>query len=464
MLRTTPLNVIGRTEPLAKQRFALAVLCLAQFGVVLAYQGTTISLPNVERSFNLSVSTSQWLVSINALTFGGLLLPAGRAADLFGHRRLFLFGSALFGAASLAAGLAPTVEWLIAARAFQGVGTACFTPAMIALLADIFPEGAERNRALAFWSAAGPVGGVSAILMGGALASAMGWRAVFVLGTPITFAVVFIAFAVLPPGRARSQGRFDPLAALVGTIGVGVVVYSLGLLADSGLFAVRVVGWFAAGAILLGIFVHLEHRSSTALIPRSLRGRKEIWRPIGVAFSHGASTNTPIVFYALFMQHYRDASPWEIGIGFLPCNLAIIVASPSATKLARRVGYRLVMATGMIIVMAGLLVLTTLSAGDRYLETFLPAWFLLGLGLGLAQVGIVGAATDQATAEERGVVGGLVNTAEQLGTALGLAVLVTIANWPANDIDGYRAAFAGAGILALLGLLVALAPVKHASR
>jgi MFS family permease len=459
----TRLAMIHQTDHagrVPRNTFALVVLCLAQFGIVLAYQGTTISLPEVERSFDLSVSTSQWLVSANALAYGGLLLPAGRAADLLGHRRLFLAGSAIFGGASLAAGLAPTVEWLIAARALQGVGTALFTPAMIALLADTFPEGAARSRALAFWGAAGPLGGVGAILLGGALASALGWRAVFLLGAPITLVVVLLAKAVLPAVHTRPRGRLDPFAALAGTMGIGVLVYGLGNLSDSTLFTVRSSAWLVIGLVLLGVFVRLERRSASPLVPRSLRGRVNTWRPIGVAFFHGASTNTPIVFYSLFMQRYRAATPWDIGLGFLPCNLAIMVASAAGARLARRVGYRLVMAGGMAIVIAGLLTLTTISADRSYLVTFLPAWTLVGLGLGAAQVGIIGAATAQATPEERGVIGGLVNTAVQMGTAVGLAVLVTISHWPMGEIEGYRAAFVGAGALALLGLIGALAPTK----
>ena len=322
MIQSSIEATIGQDRRNSWPRYALLILCLAQFGVVLAYQGTTISLPEVERSFNLSVSTSQWLVSINALTYGGLLLPAGRAADLFGHRRIFVLGSALFGGASLLAGLAPTVEWLLVARALQGVGTACFTPAMIALLADMYPEGPERNRALAFWGASGPLGGVCAILMGGALASALGWRAVFLIGAPISLIVVLVALAVLPATQRRVSARFDPFGAMIGMIGIAAMIQGLATLSQSqSTFSARAIGWVVGGAVVLGLFIRRERRSASPLVPALLRGRWPIWRPICVAVCHGAATNTPIVFYSLYMQHYRAASPWEIGIGFLPCNL-----------------------------------------------------------------------------------------------------------------------------------------------
>ncbi len=459
MIRSTLTHDFAHALPVPGRQLALVVLCLAQFGVVLAYQGTAISLPEVERALDLSVSTTQWLISANALAFGGLLLPAGRAADLFGHRRLFVAGTTLFGCASLAAGLAPTVEWLIAARILQGAGTALFTPATIALLADVFPEGSERRRALAFWGAAGPIGGVIAILLGGALASAVGWRAVFLIGAPLTLPVVLLAFAVLPSTKTDGcRDRLDPFGACVGALGVGALVYSL---SGSALMTIRTLGWLGIGLVLLGVFACIERRSDAPLIPRSLYGRWDVWQPITVSFFYGAAINTPIVFYSLFMQHYRNASPWEIGLGFLPCNLAIIAASAAGTRLARLAGYRLVMAVGMAAVIAGLLVLTTISPGGAYITTLLPGWTLFGLGVGAAQVGMIGAATAHAALSERGVVGGLVNTTGQVGTAFGLSLLVMIGGWTSSEIDGYRLAFAGGAMLAVFGLIAALITAKR---
>ncbi len=460
MTQTTLIRDTNSGKQAPKSQIALFVLCLAQFGVVLAFQGTAVSLPEVKQAFDLSTSTSQWLVSANALAFGGLLLPAGRAADLFGHRRLFIAGTILFGGASLGAGLAPSVAWLIAARALQGAGAALFTPATIALLADLFPEGAERRRALAFWGAAGPLGGVSAILLGGAVASALGWRAVFLLGAPITFPVVFLAIMYLPAANARLHDRLDPVGACAGALGIGVLVYGLGNLSDSALFSVRSVGCLVVATAFLGVFVSVETRSITPLIPRSLRRRGDLWRSTGVAFFHGAATNTPIVFYSLFMQRFRHATPWDIGLGFLPCNLALIAASFAGARLAKRTRYRLVMAG----VMAGLLSLTAISPNGRYIATILPGWTLVGLGVGAAQVGIVGAATENATQAERGAIGGLVNSATQVGTAVGLALLITISRRASGEIESYRAAFIGAGVLALLGLIVALSPAKGSAR
>jgi MFS family permease len=455
--RPSHLLTASRAAPASKHRAALAVLCLAQFGIVLAFQGTAITLPDIERGFNLPVSASQWLVSANAVAYGGLLLPAGRAADLFGHRRLFVGGSALFGAASLMAGLAPNFEWLICARVLQGGGAAMFTPAMFALLADIFPDGSERRRALAAWGTAGPLGGVIAILAGGALASAVGWRAMFLLGAFLVIPVVLLALAVLPVGQVRPRERLGLVATVTGTLGIGAVVYGLGILANVQSITLQGIGWLALGVTLVGACIGSERRASFPLVASSLRGRWRVWQPITVSLFHGASINTPIVFYGLFMQQFRDATPWEIGLGFLPCNVAIMAASASSSRLAQRYGFQLVMVAGMVLVGAGLLVLTTIAPDRSYLASILPGWLIFGLGVGASQVGIVGTATERAPEADRGVVGGLVSTFAQIGTAIGLALLVIVSGWFANDIAGYRAAFAAGSVLAVIGLVLAMA-------
>jgi MFS family permease len=446
-----------RTAPARSHTGALVVLCLAQFGIVLAFQGTAITLPDIERGFALPVSASQWLVSANAVAYGGLLLPAGRAGDLFGHRRLFIGGSVLFGCASLMAGLAPNFEWLIVARIIQGVGAACFTPAMFALLADIFPDGSERRRALAAWGTAGPLGGVIAILAGGALASAVGWRAMFLLGALLVIPVVVLALTVLPVGQVRRRERLSLVATVTGTLGIGAIVYGLGVLANVQDVTLQSVGWLVLGFTLVGVCIGSERRAAFPLVAPSLRGRWVVWQPIAVSLFHGASINTPIVFYGLFMQQFRDATPWEIGLGFLPCNVAIMAASASSSRLAQRIGFRWVMVVGMALVILGLLVLTSIAPDRSYLVTILPGWLIFGLGVGASQVGIVGTATERAPEADRGVVGGLVSTFAQIGTAVGLALLVIVSGWFPSDIAGYRAAFAAGSGLALLGLVLAMA-------
>ena len=447
-----------RNDSTVRRHLALVALCLAQFGVVLGFQGTAVSLPEIERGLNLSVSSSQWLIGANALAYGGLLLPAGRAADLFGHRRMFIVGSTIFAIASLAAGLAPSFELLIAARVLQGAGTAISTPAMFALLADIFAEGTERRRALAFWGAAGPLGGVGAVLLGGAMAEVLGWRAVFLLGAPITLPALIFARSIFPDSHQRLRGRLDPLGALTGAVGIGVLVYSLGKLSNDGAISPIPLALLMGGLGLLGVFIAIERRSDSPLIPPSLLRERELVRAIAVAAFQGAATNTPMVFYSLFMQELRGLSAWETGLGFIPCNLAIMVGSVIGARMAGRSGFRLPMGLGMGIVAVGLVTMVTVSLGGSFFLTLLPGLVLLGTGLGIAQVAVIGAATGAARMAERGAAGGLVNAAAQIGTALGLAALVTVSNRASGDIQTVRVAFVGAGVFALLGCLAAFTP------
>jgi MFS family permease len=458
---------ISQTQPIQDRsgpgkELVLAALCLAQFGVVLAFQGTAIVLPEVETALRVSGSTSQWLVSANALAFGGLLLPAGRAADLFGHRRLFLIGTALFAVSSLAAGLAPTAWMLIAARAVQGVGTALSAPAALALLADTFPEGGERRRALARWGAAGPMGGIAAVILGGALATMIGWRAVFMLGVPVAVGALILGRSVLPAHPGRALGRINPLGACAGALGLGLLVFAFSDASDSGSMSTVAIGTLLSGLVLLVAFAVVERRSSAPLVPPELLRQAGVFRAIAVAFFHGAATNTPIVFYAALMQQVQGASPLETGLGFIPCNLAVMAGSGAGSRLVGWRGYRTTMAAGMAIVALGLLATTGVSAEGSYLVTMLPGLIGWGFGLGVAQIGILAAATAETPVSERGAAGGLVTTAAQIGTAVGLALLVAVSGQFDPQVEGIRAAFIGGIGLSLVGILVAFAGFRRA--
>ncbi len=450
----------ARTHDGSRGGLTLITLCLAQFVTVLSFQGAAISLPEIQRALGLSPTTAQWLVSANALAFGGLLLVGGRAADLFGHRRLFAAGLALFAAASLAVGLAPAAGWLIAARAAQGAGTALFAPAALALLAGSFPEGPARHRALAAWGAAGPLGGVAAVLLGGALVGALGWRSVFVLAMPLALLPLAIAPIVFPDDARLAAGRLDLRDTIAGTGGIALLVYGLGEASRAGVTVIALAG-AGLGLVLLAAFVAGERRADAPLVPPALMGRRGMSRAVAVAVLHGAATNTPIVFYVLFLQQVQGESPLETGLGFIPCNLAVIAGSAVAARLVDRRGFTAAMAAGMAVVVAGLLTLTTIAVDGTYARTLLPGLALWGFGLGLAQVGIIGAAAAAAEPADRGIAAGLVTTSAQLGTAVGLGVLVAVAGRfggadPEQLVAGYRAAFAGGAGLALLGLLTAL--------
>lgn len=437
-------------------RMALAVLCLAQFVVVLAFQGTALVLPQVERAFALSSNSSQWLISVNALTFGALLLPAGRAADAYGHRRLFMIGTALFVVASTLAGFAPAIEWLIGARGLQGAATAMFAPAAFALLTDTFPEGEARRKAIAFWSAAGPVGGIGAVLLGGLLADVLGWRAVFMIGAVVVLPPLLLSRSVLNECETRSRDSFNPFVAIAGVAAIGLIVYALGSIPASGDIPIQVLVALAAGLGLGSLFVVGEKRSASPLVPRALFQQRELLRPIITAFFHGASTNTWIFFFTIYLQQMRGVSPWESGLALIPCNVAVIGGSAWGGRFGGRVGYRRLMAGGLGIAAAGLFAMTAISIETSWMVSIVVGTILIGFGLGLAQVGLFEAATEQAAVDDRGAVGAGINTAAQLGTAIGLAGLVVISGWVHEDVDRIQIAFAGGGVIALLGVLVIL--------
>ena len=447
----------------------LLILCAAQLVVVLNFQIASVALPLIGKGLGFSQSSLQWVVSANALAYGGSLLLAGRLADLFGHRRIFMIGLGIFATASLACGLAPGREILLLARVGQGFGAALFTPATLALLADTFSEGPERNRALGTWGAAGPIGGIVGLLVGGGLATALGWRWIFFLIVPIATATVIFTPSVFGKEEEdRAYVRPDWAGALTGTGGIVALVYGLNGVTATGNRTLLAAVPIAVGVLLLALFVGIERRSSGPLVPPTIFHNRERLVANAVSFLHGASTNTPIFFFTLYMQQIRGHSPLTTGLAFLPCNLVLIIAALVATRMVDRLGYRRTMAVGMGTVVVGLILLARLTPEGTYLATLLPGLILWGAGLGFAQIAAVGAGTAGATGTERGLAAGLINTGAQLGTAVGLSILVTVATIRTNLLAagsqptadmltvGYRWAFIAASLLATLGLLVSL--------
>jgi MFS family permease len=435
----------------------LLALCAAQFVVVLSFQGAAITIPLMQQAFGASPVVGQWLISANALAFGGLLLLTGRAGDVIGHRRLFMSGLAVFAASACLAGLAPSIGWLIVARIAQGVGLAMYVPACLALLIATYPEGATRHRAMAAWGMAGPLGGIAALLCSGFLIESLSWRSLYLLMAVVALLPAALSRVVFPPDPPRGAVVLDPGNALLGTVGIGVLLFGLGEAAQAGLTA-RVVGSILLGSVLLLIFVVRERRSSAPLVPPAMWQEPGLRAAAATGFMNGAATNTPIVFYVLYLQG-QGMTPLQTALGFIPCNIAIIFASVLVPRLVARRGVAGAMAWGMAIVVAGLVLLTTLPVGGTYLRTFLPGFLLVGFGLGWAQVGIVGTAAESVSAAEQGVAAGLVNTGAQVGTAVGLAMLIALSasfGSRAGDTVGYSAAFLGAAGFALIGVLAAL--------
>ncbi len=454
---------------------ALALLCAAQFLTVLNFQVATVALPGIGRDLAFSQQGLQWVVGAHALAFGGALLLAGRLADIAGHRRLFMVGIGTFAGATLACGLAPSGALLLAARVAQGIGAALFTPAALALLGDTFPKGAARGRALGIWGAAGPLGGIAGLLGGGLLAGALGWRWVFFIAVPVA-ALTFACTPLALRGRRDhpTGERLDWAGAIIGTAGIVAIVYGLnGATAATGA-PLRVALPLACGVALLALFVAIERRVAAPLVPLALLGRRALLGPNLVGFLHAAVTNTPFFFFVLYMQQLRGYSPFITGLAFLPCNLALMAGAALGGRGAARLGARRTMIGGMILEVASLLLLARIAAEGNYWTTLFPGLILEGLGLGIVQVAAVGAVTAGAAERERGLAAGLFNTAAQIGTAVGLSILVTIATARTASLSGgsastaaalttgYRWAFLGGGMLAIIGLLVAIFVVREA--
>jgi EmrB/QacA subfamily drug resistance transporter len=458
----------------AQQWAALALLCAAQFLTVLNFQVATVALPGIGRDLAFSQQALQWVVSAHALAFGGSLLLAGRLADIAGHRRLFMLGLGTFAAATLACGLAPSGAILIVARVVQGIGTALFTPAALALLSDTFPAGTARNRALGIWSAAGPLGGIAGLLGGGLLAGALGWRWVFFIGVPVAALTLACTPFALAGHRERSTGeRLDWAGALVGTAGIVAVVYGLNGVAAATSAPLLVAVPLVGGIALLALFVAIERRMVAPLVPLKLLGRRALLGPNLVGFLHAAVTNTPFFFFVLYMQQIRGYSPFITGLAFLPCNLALVAGAALGGRGVDRFGQRRMMIGGMILEVVSLLLLARIAVTGSYWTTLLPGLLFEGFGLAIVQVATVGAVTTGAAERERGLAAGLFNTAAQIGTAVGLSLLVTIAvartaslaggSAPAAEAltDGYRWAFLGGSVLAVIGLLLAIFLVRE---
>ncbi len=452
----------------------LALLCTAQFVGVLNLQIVSIALPTIQRGLGFSQENLQWVLSANALAFGSFLLLAGRVADLFGHRRLFMIGMALFAVASLGCGLSSSQLILIVSRAAQGLGTAIVTPAALALLTDTFAEGTGRNWALGIWGAAGALGGILSVLLGGVLANNLGWPWIFFLCVPIAVLALVLAPIVLLEHRKQTSAKYlDVVGAIIATTCLVLLVYGLSQAEHSSFVQFQTGGLLLLALGLLVVFGLFESRLTHPLVPLRIFRQRTLLGANLVTLAFTAVANTPIFFFVLYMQQVRGYSSILTGLAFLPTNLAIIGGSALGTRLINWLGQKRTMLVGMGTLIIALLFLASISVNSSYFSTLLPGLIFLGLGLAITQVATTVAGTEGVSIEERGLVSGLLNTSIQIGTAVGLVILVTIADARTSTltqgthiataalVDGFRWAFyAGAG-LAVVGLLIALLVVSE---
>ena len=447
---------------------ALILLCVAQFVVVLDASIVNVALPTIGTALHFSQDSLSWVVNAYILTFGGFLLLGGRMADLLGRRRVFMGGLVLFALASLAGGLATNEGQLIAARAVQGLGAAILSPAALSILTTTFRDGAERNKALGVWGAVAGSGGAAGVLLGGVLTSGLGWEWVLWVNVPIGLAAAAIAPRLLVESRADSATRtFDAAGAFSVTAGLSVFVYALVDATRVGWGSTQTIGLLAVSALLLAAFVAIERRSSAPLVPFSIFRSRTITGANAVGLLIGASLFSMFFFISLYMQQVLGYSAIHAGLSYLPLALTIVVSAGIASQLTTRIGYKPVLAVGMAFIGAGLIWFSQVSAHGSFLSDILGPSLLAAIGLGLAFVPNTIAAVSGVADRDAGLASGLINTSQQVGGALGLAVLSTVANsvtgnshTPAALTNGFQSAFlAGAGIAAL-GLAATLLLIR----
>ncbi|AKL64648.1 MFS transporter [Streptomyces sp. Mg1] len=446
----------------------LAALAAAQFTVMLATSIVNVALPQIRAGAGLSDGGTTWVVNAYGLAFGALLLAGGRLADLFGRRRVLIAGLGLFALASLVAGLATSAGVLIAARALQGLGAAAIAPAALALAMDRFPSGPGRGRALGVWGAVSGAGGAGGVLLGGVLTQAWGWPWIF-HSVALGSALVAAAVAVLVPRDAGQRaGRFDLLGTATVTLALTCLVYGLTTARGAGWTDPWVLGTLGAAAVLLAAFAVIELRRPHALVPPRLFAAGRVAAGNLLMALLGSVWIALFFFLPLYQQQVLGASPLVTGAGQLPFAAANMLGAALAPLVARRVGATAALTAALLTEAAGLLWLSRISADGSYLADLLGPTVLIGLGLSIAFVQLTALGVDGVPREDAGLAGGLVNTTRQVGGAIGLAALATLAGSvtahasahqaPLEALTaGYRTAFSvSAAVLAVTALLALL--------
>jgi len=411
----------------------LAIVCLGQFMVVLDVSIVNVALPSIKDSLGFSTTGLQWVLNGYTLTFAGFLLLGGRAADLFGRRRMFYAGTLLFSGASLLCAIAPTSEALIAARALQGVGAALLSPATLAIITTSFDEGPPRNRALGAWGAVGAIGATSGVLLGGILTEAFSWPAIFLINVPIGLGIVLFSSRLIPEGRSEVDNRhFDLPGAVLVTLGMTALTYGIVTTDRLSWGSLGVLGPVAAGLALLLAFglyeSHLDrHPRRVPLMPLSVFRVRNLRAANLVVFLLYAAIFGFWFFQSLYMQGTLGYTALETGLAFVPMTAAVAAGAILAPRLTKRIGARWVLAAGMLSATAGELLLASVHPGGSYLANVLPGGVLGALGLGLALVPATIVAVEGVPRAASGIASGVLNTSRFIGAALGLAVLSTIA-------------------------------------
>jgi EmrB/QacA subfamily drug resistance transporter len=458
----------GQKSAADRRWIALILLCVAQFVVVLDAAIVNVALPTIGRELHFSESDLPWVVNAYVLTFGGFLLLGGRIADLLGRRRVFIGGLVLFALASLAGGLATNSGQLIAARAVQGLGAAIVSPAALSIVTTTFQDGSERNKALGVWGAVAGSGGAAGVLLGGVLTQGLGWEWVLWVNVPIGLIAAAIAPALLAESRVGGARRhFDLGGAVTVTAGLSLLVYTVLDANNAGWGSTRTLGLFALSAILLAGFVATELRTPAPLVPFRIFRLRTLTGANVVGLLIGASLFSMFFFISLYMQQVLGYSAIKAGLSYLPLAVSIIISAGIASQLVTRTGFKNVLAIGMALIVVALLWFSQISVDGGFLVDILGPSLLAAVGLGFSFVPATIASVSGVPEHEAGLASGLINASQQVGGALGLAVLSAISisvigtsHAPADLTDGFSSAFLGGAGIALLGLIATLTLIR----
>ena len=443
----------------------LALLAAAQFVVVLDASIVNVALPSIGSDLKLDQDSLSWVVNSYVLVFGGFLLLGGRVADLLGRRRVFIAGLLLFCLASLLGGFSQNEGQLIAARVVQGLGAALLSPAALAILTTSFAEGSERNKALGVWGAVAGSGGAVGVLLGGILTESLGWEWVLFVNVPITALAAYGAFRVLGESRDETASSFDVFGAITVTAGVSLLVYTIVDANDSGWGSAKTISLAIVSVVLIAAFIAIERVWKQPLLPfRIFRNRTLTGANLTAVFV-AMSLFSMFFFVSLYMQQVLGYSALKAGLAYLPLAGGIIVSAGFASVLTTRIGFKPVLAGGMMLVAGGLFWFSRVSPDGTFLGDLLFPSLLAALGLGFAFVPLTIASVSGVEPDDAGLASGLINTSQQVGGALGLAILVAVANSRFGDVTGtpperltesFQSAFLVGTGLAITGAILSL--------
>jgi EmrB/QacA subfamily drug resistance transporter len=454
----------------------LVLICLAQFMVILDATIVNVALPSIQKDLHLSEGSLQWLVNAYTLVFGGFLLLGGRLGDLLGRKRVFLVGLVIFTGASLLDGLASSESMLVASRALQGLGAALISPAALSIISTTFAEGAERAKALAVWAAIAIGGSAVGLILGGVLTQYFSWPWIFFVNVPVGIAAFLLSLRLVPESRDVLEHRsYDLAGAATVTGGLMALVYAIVDAQSAGWTSAKTLGFFALAVVLLAGFVAVELRTTAPLVRLSIFRIRSLLTANITMFLAMSGMFAMFFFNTLYIQEVLGYGPLKAGLAFLPFTAGVMISAGLASQFAPRLGVRPVAATGMLLAATGLALLTQLPVHGSYATNVLPAILISSLGIGAVFMPLTLMATTGLDDDDQGLASGLFNTSQQIGGALGLAALSTLAASKTSSaggspthalVVGFHWAFAAAAVvmIAALAVMVALLRSRDVAR